>query len=88
MASVFTCEQSLCPYTLFETCFITCLDINLFSASQIPIALDMAKDSNGKDKDLKKRIDVDDYMSRAVEECYASFRNIINFLVQGNREKQ
>ncbi|KAJ6714102.1 CALLOSE SYNTHASE 3-RELATED [Salix viminalis] len=52
-------------------------------ASKIPIALDMAKDSNGKDKELKKRIEADDYMSCAVLECYASFKNIIMFLVQG-----
>lgn len=48
----------------------------------------MAKDSNGKDKELKKRIEADNYMSCAVKECYASFRNIINSLVQGSREKQ
>ncbi|KAF3452613.1 hypothetical protein FNV43_RR03046 [Rhamnella rubrinervis] len=57
-------------------------------ASKIPIALDMAKDSNGKDKELKKRIEADNYMSCAVCESYASFRNIIKFLVQGNREKE
>ncbi|XP_057473921.1 callose synthase 3 isoform X3 [Actinidia eriantha] len=56
-------------------------------ASKIPIALDMAKDSNGKDRELKKRIEADNYMSCAVRECYASFRNIIRFLVQGDREK-
>ncbi|KAE8037016.1 hypothetical protein FH972_009643 [Carpinus fangiana] len=57
-------------------------------ASKIPIALDMAKDSTGKDRELKKRIDNDDYMSCAVHECYASFKNIIKFLVQGEREKE
>ncbi|KAI8573091.1 hypothetical protein RHMOL_Rhmol01G0251800 [Rhododendron molle] len=57
-------------------------------ASKIPIALDMAKDSNGKDRELKKRIEVDNYMSCAVRECYASFRNIIRVLVQGDREKE
>ncbi|EXB29008.1 Callose synthase 3 [Morus notabilis] len=57
-------------------------------ASKIPIALDMAKDSNGKDKELKKRIEADSYMSCAVRECYASFRNIIKCLVQGEREKE
>ncbi|KAL6341057.1 hypothetical protein AAG906_032172 [Vitis piasezkii] len=57
-------------------------------ASKIPIALDMAKDSNGKDKELKKRIENDNYMSCAVRECYASFRNIIKFLVRGDREKE
>nr|AXY97640.1 Glucan synthase-like 12 [Populus tomentosa] len=57
-------------------------------ASKIPIALDMAKDSNGKDKELKKRIEADNYMSCAVCECYASFKNIIKFLVQGRPETE
>ncbi|RDX76753.1 Callose synthase 3, partial [Mucuna pruriens] len=57
-------------------------------ASKIPIALDMAKDSNGKDRELRKRIDSDDYMTSAIQECYASFKSIINYLVQGDREKQ
>lgn len=48
----------------------------------------MAKDSNGKDRELMKRIESDSYMKCAVRECYASFKNIINFLVQGNREKE
>ncbi|GAV73698.1 LOW QUALITY PROTEIN: Glucan_synthase domain-containing protein/DUF605 domain-containing protein/FKS1_dom1 domain-containing protein, partial [Cephalotus follicularis] len=57
-------------------------------ASKIPIALDMAKGSTGKDKELQKRIEADNYMSCAVRECYASFRNIIKKLVQGEREKK
>ncbi|KAJ0771630.1 putative 1,3-beta-glucan synthase [Helianthus annuus] len=57
-------------------------------ASMIPIALDMAKDSNGKDRELKKRIENDSYMSCAVRECYASFHNIIKFLVRGSRERK
>ncbi|GMP54213.1 hypothetical protein CsSME_00019446 [Camellia sinensis var. sinensis] len=48
----------------------------------------MAKDSNGKDRELKKRIEADDYMSCAVRECYASFQNIIKNLVQGGRKKE
>lgn len=48
----------------------------------------MAKDSNGKDRELKKRIEADNYMSCAVRECYASFKSIIKILVQGDREKQ
>ncbi|RCV46752.1 hypothetical protein SEVIR_9G560600v4 [Setaria viridis] len=57
-------------------------------ASKIPIAVDMAKDSNGKDRDLKKRLANDYYFSCAIEECYASFKNIINDLVQGPQEKR
>ncbi|XP_058090540.1 callose synthase 3-like [Magnolia sinica] len=57
-------------------------------ASKIPIALDMAKDSNGRDRELKKRINADNYMYCAVRECYASFRNIIKQLVEGPREKE
>ncbi|GFP79995.1 callose synthase 3 [Phtheirospermum japonicum] len=57
-------------------------------ASKIPIAVDMAKDSNGKDSELKRRIKSDDYMYSAVCECYASFRNIVMLLVRGKREKE
>ncbi|CAD6335282.1 unnamed protein product [Miscanthus lutarioriparius] len=56
-------------------------------ASKIPIALDMAADSGGKDRDLTKRIKSDPYFSFATRECYASFKNIINTLVFGQREK-
>uniref|UniRef100_A0AAU6MVC4 1,3-beta-glucan synthase n=1 Tax=Paeonia lactiflora TaxID=35924 RepID=A0AAU6MVC4_PAELC len=57
-------------------------------ASKIPIALDMAKDSNGKDRELKKKIEADNYMSCAIRECYASFKNIIKFLVLRDHEKR
>ncbi|KAJ8748765.1 hypothetical protein K2173_011320 [Erythroxylum novogranatense] len=56
-------------------------------ASKIPIAVDMAKDSNGKDRELKKRLASDPYMHCAVRECYASFKSIINSLVLGERER-
>ncbi|CAN1827742.1 Callose synthase 1 [Linum perenne] len=56
-------------------------------ASKIPIAVDMAKDSNGKDRELKKRLISDNYMLCAVRECYASFKSIANFLILGRREK-
>uniref|UniRef100_A0A1D1XVQ2 1,3-beta-glucan synthase n=2 Tax=Anthurium amnicola TaxID=1678845 RepID=A0A1D1XVQ2_9ARAE len=55
-------------------------------ASKIPIAIDMAKDSNGNDRELKKRIDGDEYMPFAVRECYASFKSIIKYMVQGSKE--
>ncbi|KAL3638549.1 Callose synthase 3 [Castilleja foliolosa] len=48
----------------------------------------MAKDSNGKDSELKKRIKADDYMYSAVCECSASFRNIVILLVRDDREKE
>ncbi|KAK8934984.1 Callose synthase 3 [Platanthera zijinensis] len=57
-------------------------------ASKIPIALDMAKDSKGKDRDLINRLDSDDYMACAVRECYLSFKNIIKYLVTGEREQE
>ncbi|WRX34228.1 Glycosyl transferase [Theobroma cacao] len=57
-------------------------------ASKIPIALDMAKDSDSRDKELQKRIEADPYMFCAIGECYASFRSIIKFLVEGPREKE
>ncbi|KAL0425542.1 UNVERIFIED_CONTAM: Callose synthase 1, partial [Sesamum radiatum] len=56
-------------------------------ASKLPIALDMAKDSNGRDRELNKRLNSDIYMRCAIRECYASCKNIINFLVLGEREK-
>nr|QKN22528.1 callose synthase 1 [Urtica dioica subsp. dioica] len=56
-------------------------------ASKIPIALDMAKDSVGKDNELKKRMNYDTYMCCAVRECYLSFKSIINALVLGERER-
>lgn len=49
--------------------------------------MDMAKDSNGRDRELKKRMNSDNYMFCAIQECYASFKNIINYLVEGSREK-
>ncbi|XVF47535.1 hypothetical protein PTKIN_Ptkin03bG0116700 [Pterospermum kingtungense] len=57
-------------------------------ASKIPIALDMAKDSDSRDKELQKRIEADRYTFCAISECYASFRSIIKFLVEGPREKK
>ncbi|XP_078161046.1 callose synthase 3-like [Carex rostrata] len=56
-------------------------------ASKLPIALDMASDSEGKDRDLKKRLKNDPYMLWAIKECYASFENIINCLVIGPDER-
>ncbi|KAJ3682000.1 hypothetical protein LUZ60_014573 [Juncus effusus] len=57
-------------------------------ASKIPIAVDMAKDSNKNEHELKKRLDSDYYMSCAVRECYISFKSIITELVQGELEKK
>ncbi|MFS7931875.1 putative 1,3-beta-glucan synthase [Helianthus anomalus] len=72
-------------------------DLNLIQwppfllASKLPIALDMAKDSKGKDRDrqreLQKRLNADIYMLCAVQECYASCKNIMNLLVLGESEK-
>ncbi|XP_020232679.1 callose synthase 2 isoform X1 [Cajanus cajan] len=56
-------------------------------ASKIPIAVSMAEDSYGKGQELEKRLTRDKYMKSAVEECYASFKSIINFLVLGERDK-
>ncbi|TKY49513.1 Callose synthase 2 [Spatholobus suberectus] len=56
-------------------------------ASKIPIAVSMAEDSFGKGQELEKRLSRDKYMKSAVQECYASFKSIINFLVLGEREK-
>ncbi|GAA0172046.1 hypothetical protein LIER_25951 [Lithospermum erythrorhizon] len=55
-------------------------------ASKLPIALDMAKDSNGRDRELNKRLEADFYMGCAIRECYSSCKSIIRFLVSGERE--
>ena len=55
---------------------------------QIPIALDMAADSGGKDRDLVKRMKSDPYFTYAIKECYALFKNIIYALVVGLRERE
>ncbi|KAL0379943.1 UNVERIFIED_CONTAM: Callose synthase 1, partial [Sesamum angustifolium] len=49
-------------------------------ASKLPIALDMAKDSNGRDRELNKRLNSDIYM-RCVpfRECYASCKTLSTF---------
>ncbi|VVB07525.1 unnamed protein product [Arabis nemorensis] len=49
--------------------------------SKIPVALEMTKDSNGKDSELRKRLRDDIYMTSAVNECYASFKILLNTLV-------
>jgi callose synthase len=48
----------------------------------------MASDSEGKDRDLKKRLKNDPYMLWAIKECYASFENIIKCLVIGPHERK
>ena len=70
--------------SLFLSIYLVFHNVN----GQVPIAVDMAKDSNGKDRDLKKRIENDYYFSCAIEECYASCKNIINELVNGEQEKR
>lgn len=65
-------------------CFILFIWLNF----QIPIALDMAADSEGKDRDLKKRVKSDPYFTYAIKECYASFKNIIYTLVVGAKERE
>ncbi|XP_051148401.1 callose synthase 1-like [Andrographis paniculata] len=57
-------------------------------ASKLPIALDMAKDSTGRDKELNKRLNADMYMGCAIRECYASCKNILNHLVVADRDRR
>ncbi|KAD5961691.1 hypothetical protein E3N88_13164 [Mikania micrantha] len=59
-----------------------------YKYNMIPVALDIATNSHGFAHELKKRMENDKYMSCAVRECYASFRCIIRFLVQGERERK
>ncbi|XP_030462869.1 callose synthase 7 isoform X2 [Syzygium oleosum] len=59
-------------------------------ASKIPIALDMAKDFKGKDKEdaeLFKKIRYDPYMHSAVIECYETLRDIIYGLLEDEADR-
>ncbi|KAM4094931.1 hypothetical protein ACB094_06G232100 [Castanea mollissima] len=58
-------------------------------ASKIPMALDMAKDFNGKDDNgLFKKIRSDDYMHSAVIECYQTLREIIFALLEDELDQK
>jgi callose synthase len=46
----------------------------------------MAKDSNRRDRELRKRLEADSYMFDAVRECYALLKSIIKYLVLGEDE--
>lgn len=48
----------------------------------------MAKDSNGRDRELRKRLEADNYMFDAVRECYALLKSIIKYLVVGVEETE
>ena len=93
MATIPACQQGIYSCNLFAAYFCAiCFDELLFqfpllTVFQIPIALDMAADSGGKDRDLKKRMKSDPYFTYAIKECYASFKNIIYALVIGPRER-
>ncbi|XP_020081166.1 callose synthase 7-like, partial [Ananas comosus] len=56
-------------------------------ASKIPIALNMAKDFKGTDKELIKKIERDNYMLYAVIECYESLRDILTDLFTDQHDK-
>ncbi|KAL5582519.1 hypothetical protein UlMin_014961, partial [Ulmus minor] len=57
-------------------------------ASKIPIALDMARDFEGKDDDeLLRMINNDKYMYSAVIECYETLRDIIYSLLELESDK-
>ncbi|PWA95086.1 hypothetical protein CTI12_AA037200 [Artemisia annua] len=63
--------------------------IHILASLKLPIALDMAKDSKGKELDhdhereLQKRLNADGYMLCAVKEWYASCKNIFDYLILG-----
>nr|GMD62233.1 callose synthase 2-like [Ipomoea batatas] len=57
-------------------------------ASKIPIALDMAENSDGRGRELMKRLNDDTYMRSAIRECYASCKSIINYLKENEEEKK
>ncbi|KVI00628.1 1,3-beta-glucan synthase subunit FKS1-like, domain-1 [Cynara cardunculus var. scolymus] len=54
-------------------------------ASKIPIALDMAKDSNGRDSELQKRMNFDSYMRYAVRDVLNEiFATVDDHIEKGN----
>ena len=54
----------------------------------LPTALDMAKDYNyGRDRELNKRLNADNYIRYVVRECYETCERIMNDLVLGHHEK-
>lgn len=57
-------------------------------ANKIPLALGMARECIGKDRELKKKLNADIYMFSAVRECYLSFKNIVKYMVDGPLETQ
>jgi callose synthase len=50
--------------------------------------LSIAKDFEGKDEVLFRKIKKDKCMYYAVKECYESLKNILEILVVGNLEKR
>ena len=95
MAAVPACHQGISSCNLLPISLLSVLvegafvfHFLLLIVFQIPIALDMAADSGGKDRDLKKRMKSDPYFTYAIKECYASFKNIIYALVIGPRERE
>ncbi|KAJ7565707.1 hypothetical protein O6H91_02G072000 [Diphasiastrum complanatum] len=58
-------------------------------ASKIPVAIQMAAEFRGRDtSDLWRRIRADDYRRCAVEECYESFKHVLNTLIKADFEKR
>ena len=95
MAAVPACQQGISSCNLLPISLLSVLvegafvfHFLLLIVFQIPIALDMAADSGGNNRDLKKRMKSDPYFTYAIKECYASFKNIIYALVIGPRERE
>ncbi|KAL1299856.1 hypothetical protein HN51_044400 [Arachis hypogaea] len=57
-------------------------------ANKFSTALTIAKDFEGKDEILAKKITKDKYMFYAVRECYESLKYVLEILVVGNLEKR
>ncbi|KAK4256006.1 hypothetical protein QN277_008927 [Acacia crassicarpa] len=57
-------------------------------ANQFSTALSIAKDFQGKDEILLRKIKRDKYMSYAVKECYELLKHVLEILVVGNLENR
>ncbi|CAJ1957834.1 unnamed protein product [Sphenostylis stenocarpa] len=57
-------------------------------ANKFSTALTIAKDFEGKEETLVKKITKDKYMFYAVRECYQSLKYVLEILVEGSMEKR
>lgn len=55
---------------------------------QLSMAMNMARDFDGKEMHLYKKLQKDKYMYYAVKECYDLLKNVLDIIIVGDREKR